>query len=60
MTLSNMKLLNCPSIMKSPIAAWQLYFLLHHVAISAPTHFTASAFIFFSRGINHRSTFHKH
>jgi hypothetical protein len=31
-----------------------------HIAISASTHYTAFAFIFFSRGINHRSTFHKH
>lgn len=30
------------------------------VAISASTDYTASAFIFFSRGINHHSTFHKH
>jgi hypothetical protein len=55
-----MKLLNW--IMKSYIAAWQCpyTFLLYHVATSASTHYTESAFIFSSRGINHRSTFHKH
>ncbi len=37
-----------------------LYFLLHHVTISASIDYTASVFIFFFRDINHRFAFDKH